>query len=140
VKVTRRLIKGLIAVNPGNYDGLGEWRYCHDCQEPFFSRDSEPASEHEEHCWSTLPALDPEDQAQLAELFRGFLEEAFSPERQEELEAFARRHGWDLAYELEDGGGALTAAEVERWRQVVEAKLEQLVEQAEQIIAEGSHG
>jgi hypothetical protein len=140
VKVTRRLVKGLIAVNPGKYDGLGEWRYCHECQEPFFSRASEPASEHEQHPWSALPALDPEGQARLAELFRGFLQGAFSPERREELEVFAQRHGWDLAYELEDGGGALTAEEVERWRHVVEAKLEQLVDQAEQIIAEESYG
>lgn len=136
----RRLLKAMIAGNPGNYDGLGEWRYCHDCADRFFARASEPPSGHEDHRWSPLPALDPEGKGRLADLFRQFMRKAFALERQAELETFARRHGWDLAYELRDGGGALTVSEVARWREDVEAELERLADEAEHLILEGSRG
>lgn len=136
MRVTRRKLRGMVAGNPGHYAGLGEWRYCHDCEQAFFARASEPPSDHASHRWSPLPALDPEGGQHLAELFRRFMVKAFSPQRQAELEAFARRHGWDLAYELRDGGGALTAPEVARWRQVVEAELDRLVDEAARIVAE----
>lgn len=134
---SRRQLRAMIAGNPGNYEGLGEWRYCHDCSEAFFARASEPPTGHGQHRWDPLPALDPEGQGRLAERFRRVLEESFPPERQAELEAFARRHGWELAYELRDGGGALDAEEVARWRRVVEAELDQLVDQAERITTGG---
>jgi hypothetical protein len=139
VELTRRLLKGLIAGNPANYGGLGEWRYCHDCSEPFFARASEPDAGHASHGWSVLPALNPEGQERLIDLFRDFILRAFSPQRQVELEAFARRHGWDLAYELQDGGGALTSQEVSRWREAVEVELERLVGEAETMITGGSN-
>jgi hypothetical protein len=138
VKVTRRLLKAMVAGNPGNFAGLGEWRYCHTCDEAFFARASEPDAGHADHHWSPLPALDPEGQDHLAKLFRQYMRRAFSSQRRAELATFARTHGWDLAYELQDGGGALTAVEVARWREVVEAEMERLVDQAEQIVAEGA--
>lgn len=138
MELTRRMLKGLIAGNPGDYDGLGEWRYCHDCSESFYARASEPDAGHTSHRWSTLPALDPEGQERLTVLFRDFVPRSFSPDRQAELEAFARRHGWELTYELQAGGGALTAEEVSRWREVIEADLERLTDEAERIIAEGA--
>ena len=139
MKPTRRLLRGIIAGNPGNYAGLGAWRYCHDCQEAFFARAAQPAPAHDTHRWSALPALDPEGQGRLAELFRALLRRAYPPERQAQLEAFAVRSGWDMAYELQDGGGALTATEVAPWREVLDAELERLIAEAEGIIAEGPH-
>jgi hypothetical protein len=137
MKLTRRLLRGIIAGNPGNYAGLGAWRYCHDCQESFFTRATQPDLNHETHRWSALPALDPEGQGRLAELFRAFMRQAYPPERQAQLEAFAARAGWDMAYELQDGGGALTALEVVPWRSVMDTELERLIDEAERIIAEG---
>ena len=139
MKPTRRLLRGIIAGNPGDYAGLGEWRYCHPCQEAFFARASDPVSEHEDHRWSPLPALDPEGQGRLAALFRTMMVQAYPPARQAELEAFARRAGWDMAYELRDGGGALTALEVIPWRQVLDAELERLIGEAERTIEEAGN-
>ncbi len=135
MKPTRRLLKGLIAGNPGNYAGLGEWRYCHQCEETFFARAGTPESEHSAHRWSSLPALDPEGRSVLADLFRLFIVEVFTPERQAQLGAFARRHGWEMAYELVDGGGALNQTEAATWHQAVERRLEDLVDQAESMLA-----
>ncbi len=140
MQLTRRMLKGIVAGNPGNFAGLGEWRYCHACGQAFFARACEPDPGHSAHRWSALPALDPEGQSRLADLFRRFLPRAFSPQRQAELQAFAQRHGWEMAYEQQDGGGALTAAEVIPWRATVEAELERLVDQAEQLIAAGPAG
>lgn len=140
MKVTRRLLRGLIAGNPANYAGLGEWRYCHDCQEAFFARAGQAASAHDAHRWGALPALDPEGQGRLAELFRAVMQQAYPPERQAELAAFARRAGWDMAYELRDGGGALTPEEAVPWRQAIEAELDRLVGEAERLIAAGPEG
>ncbi len=137
MKVNRRLLKAMIAGNPANYAGLGEWRYCRTCAEAFFARASEPDPGHSGHHWSPLPALDPEGKGRLAEMFRQYMREGFSPERQAELQAFAQRHGWDMAYELQDGGGALDPSEVARWRAVVEAELERQVDEAERIVMEG---
>jgi hypothetical protein len=139
MKPTRRLLRGVVAGNPGNYAGLGEWRYCHQCQETFFARASQPAPAHEAHRWSSLPALDPEGQSRLAELFRAMMPQAYPPARQAELEAFAERAGWDMAYELRDGGGALTALEVIPWRKVLDAELERLIDEAERIIEEAGN-
>ena len=75
----------------------------------------------------------------LIALFRDFIRRAFSPERQAELAAFARRQGWDMAFEYRAGGGALTSEEVERWREVVEADLNRLIEEAKHIIAGDRH-
>ena len=136
MRPTRRMLRGIIAGNPGNYAGLGEWRYCHDCQEAFFARASRPDPGHSAHRWSALPALDPEGQAHLAELFRAFIREAYPPARQSQLEAFAKRCGWDMAYELQDGGGALSAPEVVPWRKVVDAELERLTDEAECIVGD----
>lgn len=133
--VTRRQLRGLIAGNPGNWAGLGEWRYCHDCQETFYARASQGEPGHRAHLWSALPALDPEGQGRLAELFRTTMRLAYSPERQAELAAFAQRAGWDMAYELRDGGGALTMEETVPWRRAIEAELERLVDEAERLIA-----
>lgn len=138
--ISRRLLKGMIAGNPGDYADLGEWRYCHDCRQAFYARASEPDPGHGAHRWSPLPALDPEGQTRLADLFRHFMEEAFSPERQAELDAFARRHGWGMACEQQAGGGALSAAEAARWHGAVESELERLVDEAERIITEGQRG
>lgn len=137
MKPTRRLLRGIIAGNPGNHAGLGEWRYCHDCQEAFFARAGQPASPHDAHRWAALPALDPEGRGHLAELFRALLRQAYPPARQAELEAFAARAGWDMAYELRDGGGALTAQEAVPWRKAMDAELERLIDEAERMITEG---
>ncbi len=134
MKPTRRMLKGLIAGNPGNYAGLGEWRYCHSCEEAFFARAGTPEAEHSAHHWSPLPALDPEGQTGLVDLFRRFIRESFSAERQSQLDAFASRNGWEMAYELTDGGGALSQEEVAIWRQVVERRLEGLMDQAETMM------
>lgn len=139
MKLTRRLLRGIIAGNPGDYTGLGAWHYCHDCQETFFARATQPASKHNAHRWSALPALDPENQGRLAEIFRSFMRQAYPPARQAQLEAFAARAGWDMAYELKDGGGALTPAEVVPWRERMEAELDRLLDEAERIIAEGTN-
>jgi len=124
----------MIAGNPGCYEGLGAWRYCHDCQEAFFARASQPDPGHDGHRWSALPALDPEGQGRLAGIFRAFMRQAYSPARQKQLEEFAERAGWDMAYELQDGGGALTAPEAVPWRGAMDAELERLIDEAEGIV------
>lgn len=139
MQLTHRQLKGMIAGNPGRYEGLGEWRYCRDCREAFYARASEGEPGHSGHRWVAMPALDPENQGRLVALFRDFIRQAFSPERQAELESFARRQGWDMAFEHRAGGGALSTEEVDRWRQVVEAELNRLIEEAKRMIAEDPH-
>jgi len=138
--LSRRVLKAMIAGNPQNYAGLGEWRYCHDCGAPFFARASQPDPGHGAHRWIVLPSLDPEGQTRLVDLFRRFIRTAFSPARQAELEAFAERQGWDMACEQRAGGGALSSEEAARWHQAAEDELERLVDEAERWIKEDRCG
>jgi len=90
-----------------------------------------------------LPALAEGLLERLAAVLRADLERAFqrfitrwTPERQEQLETFARRKGWDMAMELKYGGGALEEDEVTEWRVIVDARLDQLVKQAREQLGQ----
>ncbi|GIV98202.1 MAG: hypothetical protein KatS3mg057_2859 [Herpetosiphonaceae bacterium] len=131
--VTDRMLIGAIASNPGRYDGAGEARYCRDCETIYFASAKDPATEHGGHQFVLLPALNPDGSGRLAAIFQEFIKR-WPAERQEQLETFARRKGWDLAMELHYGGGALTDEETEEWQQVVQGELQRLLAEARQLI------
>jgi hypothetical protein len=66
--------------------------------------------------------------------FKHFIKRRWVPSRQEELENFARKRGWDLAMELKYGGGALEDNEAEEWQVVVNRELERLTKKAREQI------
>lgn len=131
--VTDRMIIGAIASNPADFDGAGEYRYCRVCEQIFFTSASEPDAAHDSHDVFALPALNPDGSNILARAFQRYIKRWPAP-RQEELERFALRKGWDMAMELKYGGGALDDDEAAEWQEIVNARLEQLARQVRQQI------
>lgn len=127
--ITDRMLIGAIANNPAVFDSAGEYRCCRTCELLFFTSAKQPDASHDEHDWFVLPSLNPDGSSLLARAFQRFIKR-WSEERQEQLEKFASRKGWDMAMELKYGGGALEESEVDEWQEIVNARLEQLMRQA----------
>lgn len=123
--VTDRMILGAIASNPGNYDGPGVYRYSIPQQTIYFTNRAKPDPKDRE-AWFELPALNPDGSKRMEQAFQQFIKRRWLPSRQQELEQFARRAGWDLAMELRDGGGGLSEEEFEEWQIVVKRELDRL--------------
>src|SRR5689334_8951207 len=98
--VTDRMLIGAIAGNPASFEGTGEYRFCRTCDAIFFTSASEPDPTHDGHDWFALPSLNPDGSNKLSVAFRRYITR-WSPERQEELERFALKKGWDMAMELQ---------------------------------------
>jgi hypothetical protein len=135
--VTDRMLIGAIAGNPASFEGTGEYRFCRTCNAIFFTSASEPDPTHDGHDWFALPSLNPDGSNKLSVAFRRYITR-WSPERQEELDRFALKKGWDMAMELQYGGGALSDEEAAEWQQIVNARLEQLMRQTREQIAAGA--
>jgi hypothetical protein len=129
MSLTDRMLMGSIANNPATFEGSGEYRCCRICEMIFFTSAKQPDTTHDEHDWFALPALNPDGSKILERAFQRFIKR-WSSERQEQLEKFALRKGWDMAMELKYGGGALEDAEAAEWQEIVNGRLEQLVRQA----------
>ena len=134
--LTDRMLIGAIANNPASLAGAGEYRCCRVCQQIFYTSAKAPDTSHDEHETFSLPALNPDGSGKLARAFRRYIER-WPAERQEQLETFARRRGWDMAMELKYGGGALEEAEAAEWQEIVNGRLEQLMKQAREQLAKG---
>jgi hypothetical protein len=128
------MLIGAIANNPATFEGAGEYRCCRTCEQIFFTSAKQPDTAHDTHDWFALPSLNPDGSKILERAFQRFIVR-WAPERQEQLETFARRKGWDMAMELKYGGGALEEAEVAEWQEIVNARLDQLVRQAREQLA-----
>lgn len=131
---TDRMLTGAIAANPGRFDGAGEYRYCRACDTIFFTRAATPETAHADHPAQPLPALNQDGSDRMQRAFQVFIKK-WPAARQDKIERFAARRGWELAMEHGDGGGALSDAEVEQWRAVVEAELRRLVAEARRKMA-----
>lgn len=127
--VTDKMLTGAIAANPASFATGGEYRYCRTCDTLFFTRSSQPDTTHEQHDWTTLPALNPDGRSRMERAFRAFIKR-WPEQRQRELEAFAQKRGWELAWELKYGGGALEEHESREWQVVVNNELKRLVARA----------
>lgn len=131
--ITDRMLIGAIANNPAAFDGAGEYRCCRTCEQIFFTSAKKPDPTHDEHDWFTLPALNPDGSTVLMRAFQRFIKR-WTDERQEQLDRFATKKGWDMAMELKYGGGALEESEVAEWQVIVNARLTQLMQQAREQI------
>jgi hypothetical protein len=127
--ITDRMLIGAIANNPASFDGAGEYRCCRTCELVFFTSAKQPAPAHEGHDTFALPSLNPDGSNRLMRAFQRFITR-WPTERQEQLEKFAQRKGWDMAMELKYGGGALEEQEVAEWQEIVNARLSQLMREA----------
>ena len=136
MKITDRMLIGAIASNPGDYNKAGQARYCFKSNTIYFSSAADPAPEDENNMYVNLPALDADGSKKLVTAFKRYIKR-WPEERQAELEKFGSRRGWDLAMEHFHGGGALTDEEVAEWRQIVDARLNQLVRDAREMIESG---
>jgi len=136
--LTDRMLIGAIANNPAAFDGAGEYRCCRRCEAIFYTSAKQHDSTHDTHDWFSMPSLNPDSSKILERAFQRFIK-GWPAERQEQLEKFALRKGWDMAMELKYGGGALEEAEVAEWQEIINARLAQLVRQArEQLEQKGS--
>ena len=135
MSLTDRMLIGAIANNPATFEGAGEYRCCRTCEQIFYTSTKQPDTTHDTHDWFVLPSLNPDGSKILERAFQRFITR-WTPERQEQLETFARRKGWDMAMELKYGGGALEEAEVAEWQEIVSARLDQLVKQAREQLAQ----
>src|SRR5690349_287663 len=131
--ISDRMLIGAIAGNPASYETAGEYRYCRTCELIFYASSAQPDRVHVEHNWLVLPSLNPDGSNVLSRAFQRFMVR-WTPERQEELERFASRKGWDMAMELKYGGGALDDAEAAEWQEIINARLDQLMRQARKEI------
>ena len=127
--LTDRMLMGAIANNPAVFDGAGEYRCCRTCEALFYTSASKPDNTHDAHDWFVMPSLNPDSSKILERAFQRFIRR-WTAERQEQLEKFASRKGWDMAMELKYGGGALDDAEATEWQEIINARLEQLLRQA----------
>ncbi len=127
--ITDRMLIGAIASNPGSYETGGEYRCCRTCATIFFTSAKKPDPSHDTHDYFSLPSLNPDGGGKLVKAFQRFIVR-WPQERQEQLEKFAQRKGWDMALELKYGGGALEDGEASEWQEIVNARLEQLMKQA----------
>ena len=144
MSLTDRMLIGAIANNPAVFDGAGEYRCCRTCEAIFFTSAKQPDSTHDQHDWFVLPSLRPDGSKILERAFQRFIQR-WTTERQEQLEKFASRKGWDMAMELKYGGGALDDAEATEWQEILNGRLEQLLRQAREQLAQapqraGEHG
>ncbi len=131
--ITDRMLMGAIAGNPAVYEGAGVYRYCRTCESIYFTSAKKPDSTHDDHAVLDLPSLNPDGSGKLVTAFQRFIVR-WSQERQDELEKFASRRGWDLAMELKYGGGALEDSEAAEWQEILNARLDQLAKQARKEI------
>src|SRR5262245_44915367 len=134
MSLTDRMLIGAIANNPATFEGAGEYRCCRTCELIFYTSAKQPDTSHDAHDWFALPSLNPDGSKILERAFQRFITR-WSPERQQQLETFARRKGWDLAMELKYGGGALEEGEVAEWQEIINARLDQLAKQAREQLA-----
>lgn len=135
--VSDRMLVGAIASNPARYDGPGEYRYSLTHKTIYFTSAARPDPKDNDP-WFPLPSLNPDGSKRMEKAFQEFIKRRWPPSRQEELERFALRRGWDLAMELRYGGGALDDREAEEWQYVVNRELERLTDQVrERINREG---
>ncbi|HNP71138.1 MAG TPA: hypothetical protein PLO33_03070 [Kouleothrix sp.] len=135
--LTDRMLIGAIANNPAVFEGAGEYRCCRTCEMIFFTSAKKPDRAHDSHDWFALPALNPDNNKVLERAFQRFITR-WPAERQEQLERFAARKGWDMAMELKYGGGALEEDEVAQWQEIINGRLDQLLRQARAQLAEGA--
>jgi hypothetical protein len=127
--ITDRMLIGAIANNPAAFDGAGEYRCCRTCELIFFTSAKKHDATHDGHNWFALPALNPDGSKILERAFQRFIVR-WPQERQEQLEKFALRKGWDMAMELKYGGGALEESEAAEWQEIINGRLDQLMRQA----------
>jgi hypothetical protein len=127
--ITDRMLIGAIANNPAAFDSAGEYRVCRTCQQIFYTSAKQPDTSHDDHDWFVLPSLNPDGSNILVRAFQRFIKR-WPEERQEQLDRFALKKGWDMAMELKYGGGALEESEVGEWQEIVNARLDQLMRQA----------
>jgi hypothetical protein len=123
------MLIGAIANNPAAFDGAGEYRCCRTCQQIFFTSAKRPESGHDSHDWFALPSLNPDGSNILVRAFQRFIKR-WPEGRQEQLDRFATKKGWDMAMELKYGGGGLEENEASEWQEIVNGRLEQLMRQA----------
>ncbi len=131
--LTDRMLIGAIANNPAAFEGAGEYRCCRTCAAIFFTAAKRHDAAHDAHDWFALPSLNPDNTKILERAFQRFIKQ-WPQERQEQLEKFASRKGWDLAMELKYGGGALEETEVAEWQQIIDGRLNQLLRQARELL------
>jgi len=131
--LTDRMLIGAIANNPAAFDGAGEYRCCRTCEMIFYTSAKKPDAAHDAHSWFAMPSLNPDASKILERAFQRFIKR-WTDERQEQLEKFASRKGWDMAMELKYGGGALEESEVAEWQEIINARLDQLLRQAREQI------
>lgn len=125
--ISKRMLIGSIASNPGKYDGPGEYRYSIPHKEIYFTSAAKP-DPRDVDPWFTLPALNPDGSKRMETAFQQFISLRWRPSRQRQLEEFARKKGWDLAMELRYGGGALEDEEATEWQSVVNRELDRLAD------------
>jgi hypothetical protein len=130
--LTDRMLIGAIANNPAAFDGAGEYRCCRTCEQIYFTSAKQPDPTHDDHDWFAMPALTPDGSKKLEVAFQRFIKR-WSAERQEELENFARKKGWEMAMELKYGGGALGDDEAAEWQAIINIRLDQLMRQAREL-------
>jgi hypothetical protein len=136
--LTDRMLIGAIANNPAAFEGAGEYRCCRTCEQLFYTSAKQPDTAHDTHDWFAMPSLNPDSSKILERAFQRFIKR-WPEERQEQLEKFAQRKGWDMAMELKYGGGGLEEAEVAEWQEIINARLDQLLRQArEQLTPKGA--
>jgi hypothetical protein len=123
------MLIGAIANNPAAFEGTGEYRCCRACETIYFTSAKKPDATHDSHDWFALPSLNPDNSKVLERAFQRFIKR-WTPERQDQLELFASRKGWDMAMELKYGGGALEESEVAEWQEIINGRLDQLLRQA----------
>lgn len=133
--VTDRMLIGAIASNPGAFASAGEYRFCGTCDLVFYTSASAPDATHDDHSWFALPALNPDGSTILSRAFQRFIKR-WPAERQEQLEKYALKKGWDMVMELKYGGGELEDSEAAEWQEIVNARLDQLMKQARAQMAE----
>jgi hypothetical protein len=98
------------------------------CELIYYTTAKKPDTAHDDHDWIALPSLNPDGGGKLIKAFQRFITR-WPQSRQEELEKFALKRGWDMAMELKYGGGGLDDQEAAEWQEIVNARLEQLVRQ-----------
>ena len=91
MSLTDRMLIGAIANNPAAFESAGEYRCCRTCELIFYTSAKQPDTAHDAHDWFALPSLNPDGSKILERAFQRFITR-WSPERQEQLETFARRN------------------------------------------------
>lgn len=129
------MLIGAIANNPAVFAGAGEYRCCRTCAAIYFTSAKKPDPAHDAHDWFALPSLNPDNNKLLERAFQRFITR-WSAERQAQLDHFAARKGWDMAMELKYGGGALEEDEAAQWQEIINARLDQLLRQARDLLAQ----